>query len=254
MPGTVLVSYQWAPSAQDTVVTPDGRIDVSRASAGLSESDQVAIEFARGLADAAGARLVAIGVGSEAVSSGLAVKAVASRGPDEVVVVTDATPTTTSVAHALAAQAMAADELVAIVLGDASADHGTRMVPALVAGLLGRPLLADVRSVSLGDPAAVVSKFAGGTQTLQVSGSPLVISVAPDAVTPRVPGMRGILAAAKKPLQVVEPPARPIGATLATVSVAPISAPSRGGRLIEADTAAQAAEQLLRELSQAGVL
>ena len=57
MPGTVLVSYQWAPSAQDTVVTQDGRIDVSRASAGLSESDQVAIEFARGLADAAGARV-----------------------------------------------------------------------------------------------------------------------------------------------------------------------------------------------------
>lgn len=254
MPGTVLVGYQWAPSAQDTVVTPDGRIDVSRAPAGLSEADQVAIEFARGLAEAAGARLVAIGVGPDAVSSGLAVKAVASRGPDEVVVVTDAAPSTTSVAHALVAQAAAVDELVAIVLGDASADHGTRMVPALVAGLLGRPLLADVRSVSLGDPATVVAKFAGGTQTLQIAGSPLVLSVAADAVTPRVPGMRDILAAAKKPLRVVEPPARLVGATLATVSVAPIRPPSRGGRVIEADTPAQAADQLLSELSQAGVL
>lgn len=254
MPGTVLVGYQWAPSAQDTVVTPDGRIDVSRAPAGLSEADQVAIEFARGLAEAAGARLIAIGVGPDAVSAGLAVKAVASRGPDEVVVVTQAEPTTTSVARALAAQAMAADGLVAIVLGDASADHGTRMVPALVAGLLGGPLLAEVRSVVLGDPATVVSKFAGGTQTLQVAGGPLVLSVAADAVKPRVPGMRDILAAAKKPLQVVEPPARLAGATLASVSVAPIRPPSRGGRVIEADTPAQAAEQLLSELSQAGVL
>lgn len=253
MPGTVLVGYQWAPSAQGTVITPLGEVDASRATVGLSEADQVAIEFARNLADQAGARLVAIGVGPDAVSSGLAVKAVASRGPDEVVVVADATPTTTSVAAALAAQADAADGLVAVVLGDASNDHGTRMVPALVAGRLGRPLLADVRSISLGEPATAVTRFAGGAQTVQASG-PLVVQVSPDAVKPRVPGMRDILAAAKKPVQVVSAPARCATSAVTSVSVAPIRPPARGAHVIVADKPAEAVAQLVSELSQAGVL
>jgi electron transfer flavoprotein beta subunit len=253
MPGTVLVGYQWAPSAQGTVVTPLGEVDVSRATLGLSEADQVAIEFARGLADQAGARLVAVGVGPDVVSSGLAVKGVASRGPDEVVVVHDATPTTTSVAAALAAQADAVDGLVAIVLGDASNDHGTRMVPALVAGLLGRPLLADVRSISLGEPAVAVTRFAGGAQTVQVSG-PLVVQVSPDAVKPRVPGMRDILGAAKKPVQVVEAPAQVATSAATSLSVAPIRPPVRGARVVVADKPDESVAQLIDELSQAGVL
>ena len=61
MSGTVLVAYQWAPSAQGTLVTESGQVDASRATVGLSDSDHVAIEFARGLADQAGARLVALG-------------------------------------------------------------------------------------------------------------------------------------------------------------------------------------------------
>lgn len=253
MSGTVLVAYQWAPSAQGTLVTESGQVDASRATVGLSDSDHVAIEFARGLADQAGARLVALGVGPEAVSAGLATKAVASRGPDEVVVVRDATPTTISVAQALAAQASGMDDLVALVLGDASNDHGTRMVPGVVAGLLGRPLLADVRSVTLGEPATVVTKFAGGTQTLQAYGT-LVVQVAPDAVKPRVPGMRDILAAAKKPVQVVDVSASIDNAGVTPISVSPVQPPSRGGRVITADTPAAAVAQLVNELSQAGVL
>jgi electron transfer flavoprotein alpha/beta subunit len=66
--------------------------------------------------------------------------------------------------------------------------------------------------------------------------------------------MRDILAAAKKPVQVVDVSASIDNAGVTPISVSPVQPPSRGGRVITADTPAAAVAQLVNELSQAGVL
>lgn len=253
MTSTVLVAYQWATTTSGATVRPDGTLDTARAKPALSEYDQVAIELARQLADEAGARLVAVGVGDDGVAASLATKAVGSRGPDEIVVVRDSEPSTVSVAAALAQVAAASPDVLAVVTGDASADHGTRMVPALLAGLLHWPLLAEVSNVSVAEGGLrAVQPRPSGLHTTQVIG-PAVVSATPDALTPRVPGMRDILAAAKKPVHVVDGAAT-AGPTTRVVASARVDPPDRRRRVIPAQDAIGAVEQLVNEMRTAGVL
>lgn len=253
MTRTVLVAYQWAASAQGAAVGPDGAVDLSRVTPGLSEYDQVAIELARGLADAAGARLLAVGVGGDTVATSLATKAVGSRGPDEVVVVHDPAPSTTSVATSLAEVVGGEPDVLAVVCGDASGDHGTRLVPGLLAGLLGWPVVGDVARVTPGDGSlTVVCALRSGSETLEVQG-PAVLAAGPDAVKPRVPGMRDILAAARKPVRKAVPSGVRTG-TARVVGASRIDPPRRRQNVIVVDDPAAAASRLVDEMRTAGVL
>ncbi|MBU4336420.1 MAG: electron transfer flavoprotein beta subunit/FixA family protein [Actinobacteria bacterium] len=256
MPGTVLVAVQWAAPANEATVAPDGGLDWSRARSSIGEYDQVAIEVGRTLADGLGAVLVAVGVGGQDAASSLAIKAAASRGVDRVVVVLDEAPSTVGVAAALAAQTGVEQDVRAVVLGDSSVDHATTMVAPVLAGLLGLPVLTDVRQVTPdGDDLQVVHTVSGAREVVAVSG-PVVLAVAADAAVPRVPGMRDILAAAKKPSTVVT--ASDLGVTPAhaarTRSRVRIDPPDRRRHVIREDDPTVAAQRLVTELVEEGVL
>lgn len=253
---TVVVAHKWAPNPQEASVAPDGSVDLSRAKPAISEYDPVAIEVGRRLADTLGCELVGVSVGGPEVATPMARKAALSRGLDRLVLVADEAlggAGATATAVALAEAVRSVPDARVVLAGDSSVDEGAHLVPAVLAGLLGWPALAEVGAVEPDGEALRVERARGnGSQVLRVEG-PAVLAVAADAAVPRVAGMKDILAAGKKPvdelaLTAALPPAPEVTGR-AAVPVA-----DRGHRRIETTDPDAAARELVAALRADGVL
>ena len=246
----IAVAYKWAPNAQDATVAGDGSVDWGRAKASVSEYDQVAIEVGRRLADSTGAELVGITVGGADAASPIARKTALSRGLDRLVVATDESMVGASAgrtSRALAALVQEIGDLDLVLTGDSSQDLGAQLVPGVLAAVLGRPVVTNVTAVT-GTPGDLIVHRVqeAGAQTLRVTG-PVVLAVAGDAAEPRVPGMKDILAAGKKPTQVVEVPAlAPEPVTV--VATAPPEMKARKRLVLDGSDPAAAAAELVAAL------
>ena len=96
----------------------------------------------------------------------------------------------------------------------------------------------------------------GGTQVLEISG-PAVLAASADAAVPRVPGMKDLLAAGKKPVEHLELTAVNVPARSAVMTVTGRSRPdrkARRGQLIDTTDPAAAAAELAAALRGAGAL
>jgi electron transfer flavoprotein beta subunit len=241
---TIAVAYKWAANPQDASVTHEGVVDWSRAKLALSEYDPVAIQLGRAIADATGSELVGLSVGTSAAGGSMAKKAAMSRGLDRGLVVADdavAGWNLTKVAAALAHLVGEAQGVDLVLTGDASIDENAKMTSALVAGHLGWPCLQDATNVEKSDAGwTVTQEIPGGTRTVEVAG-PVVVAVTTDAIAVKVPGMKDILAAGKKPVAEVAPDAGTLPAD--SLAVTGRSKPASRARknLILPDAAALAA-------------
>lgn len=251
----IAVAYKWAPNPQDAAVGADGTVDWARAKAAVSEYDPVAVELGRRLADETGAELVGISAGGPDVASPMAKKAALSRGLDRTVLVADpalAAAGSTRTALVLAALVRRVGDVDLVLTGDSSVDVGAQMVPAVLAGALGWPAVTDVIAVSgtAGD-LTVERAHAGGSQVLHVTG-PVVLAVAADAVVPRVPGMKDILAAGKRPAEEVAlaelAPPTVAGPVVAVVGTHGPEAVARRRQVIDASDAAAGVAELVAAL------
>jgi len=256
----IVVAYKWAPNPQDASVDGGGVVDWSRAKPGISEYDPVAVELARRLADATGGEVIGVTAGTKKVDASMARKAALSRGLDRAVIVADDSlegAGTTELAAALAAAIRHIGDVDLVITGDSSVDVGAKMVPTVLAGQLGWPSVGEVTAVS-GEAGAlrVERDTAGGTQVLEISG-PAVLAASTDAAVPRVPGMRDILAAGKKPVEALDTATLDLPAGGTTVTVTGTSRPdlkARKGQMIDANDPAAAAAELVAALRGAGVL
>ncbi|MDR0365891.1 MAG: hypothetical protein LBH68_03555 [Bifidobacteriaceae bacterium] len=255
----IAVAYKWAADPSEASVSPDGQVDFSRAKPKISEYDAVAIAMGRALADAAGAELVGISAGGSAAATPLALKAALSRGLDSAVVVQSPdleSAGTFQTAQALAAAVRHLGDVTLVVCGDSSIDAGAQMVPAVLGGLLGWPALTDVGAAQLAaadNRLTAERSIAEGIQTL-VATLPIVISAAAGALAAPAPGMKDILAAAKKPSQVLSPAdlSLELAAAAPVTAQVKVSGPAR--RCVQIDTTdpATAAAELLAALAAAG--
>jgi len=259
----IVVAYKWTSDPQEATVRADGTVDWSRAKPGLSAYDPVAIELARQLAEAAGAELIGVTAGRKGVAVPIASKAALSRGLDRVVIVEDeslAEASRSELAAVLAEVVRHIGDVDLIVTGDSSVDVAAKMVPTVLAGELGWPAVAEVTAVSgTGVQAGalrVERAIPGGVQVLEVSG-PAVLAASADAAVPRVPGMKEVLAAAKKPVELLELAALKVPPGSAVMTVTGRSRPerkARKGQLIDTTDPAAAAAELVAALRQAGTL
>ena len=133
-------------------------------------------------------------------------------------------------AHATAAMlARLVDGLDAadlIVCGDGSADNYAQQVDVQLADALDLPVVTAVSAVSVEGAVATCDRMLETQlQTVQVD-LPAVISVVPDIALPRIPGMKDILAAGKKPMNV----AGADGAYESSIEVASCLAPKQADR------------------------
>ncbi|MFB9953984.1 electron transfer flavoprotein subunit beta/FixA family protein [Cellulomonas denverensis] len=256
----IVVAYKWAPNPQDASVGADGVVDWGRAKPAVSEYDPVAVELGRVLADATGAELIGISVGGADAGSPMARKAALSRGLDRAVILADdalaAGADTTRTGLALAALVQRIGDVDLVLTGDSSVDVGAQLVPAVLAGALGWPALTGVTAVSGAAGSLTVERgHDGGSQTLALTG-PAVLAVAADAVQPRVPGMKDILAAGgKRPAEVLDTAAVPVPpGAVQVIATAPPELKARRGQVIDAADPAAAAAELVAALRADAVI
>jgi electron transfer flavoprotein beta subunit len=144
-----------------------------------------------------------------------------------------------------------------VVTGDSSVDVAAKMVPAVLAGELGWPAVAEVTSITGRAGALRVERaIPDGVQVLEIS-DPAVLAAAADAAVPRVPGMKDLLAAGKKPVELLELAALKVPAQNAVMTVTGRALPERKARksqLIDTADPAKAAAELVTALRQAGAL
>ncbi|MEL7119140.1 MAG: electron transfer flavoprotein subunit beta/FixA family protein [Bacteroidota bacterium] len=92
-----------------------------------------------------------------------------------------------------------------VFLGKETIDHNRSEVGAMVAEFLDLPYVSFANDLEVADGVATVSReIEGGTETIEVP-TPLVLSAAKDLAEQRIPNMRGIMMAKRKPLKVEEP-------------------------------------------------
>jgi len=236
----IVVAYKWASNPQDAAVTADGAVDWSRAKPGLSEYDPVAAQLARELADATGGEVIGLTAGAKAVDVPMARKAALSRGFDRAVIVADDS-----------LEGAGTTELAAVLAA------GVRHIGDVDLVYLGWPAVAEVTAVS-GEAGTlrVGRTIVGGTQVLEISG-PAVLAASTDATHPRLPGMKDLLAAGKKPVEVLDIATLDLPASGSTVTITGTSRPdlkARKGQMIDTKDPAAAAAELVAALRGAGLL
>lgn len=203
----ILVAFKIVPDDQDIRVAADGSLDFSKAKPIVSSYDTNAMEEAAQLAKENGAEVVGITVGPSAIDDSKVKKNALSRGLDRLVMATggagdDLDSRATAMALAQIADNEAGWDL--ILCGDGSADNYAQQVDVQLAAALGVPSVNGVTSLTLlADSVVCERTLESSIETVEVP-LPAVVAVAPSIAEPRVPGMKDILAAGKKPVEAIE--------------------------------------------------
>ena len=194
--------YKITPDNQDVAVAPDGSIDLAHAAMVLGEYDLMAIEEAAKVAEATEGRAVLLTAGGEALGDTKLVKAALSRGASELYSVSDpalADADAFQTATVLAA-ALGKMEYDLVICGEGSADRYEQQVGSLLGSLLGLPVVNAVSSIEPRAGSVVVERaLENEVEVLEVA-LPAVVSVTTDINLPRIPQLKDILAAGKKPV------------------------------------------------------
>ena len=166
-------------------------------------------------------------------------------------------PRLSRLAGVLAAAVRAIGDVDVVLAGDSSVDVAEGQVAMTLAGELGWLGLNAVSGVTAGDGGVVVERdLPSGVATLAVTG-PVVLAASSDAVVARVPGMKDILGAAKKPVELVAltdlaVPAAEVA--LVTLATAKPDAGARQGVVLDGADPAAAVAELVGALRQARAL
>jgi electron transfer flavoprotein beta subunit len=198
----IAVAVKVVADDQDITVAGDRTLDYSKAKTVISTYDKNAIEAAAQLAKATGGSAVVITAAGTEPDAKLK-KDILSRGVDELFVAADAAlETADSYATAQVLKALV-DANVAdydlILTGDGSADFYAGQVNVQLAAALGVPTVNEVTGIEAADGAVVVKRtLETEVQEIEVP-LPAVVAVSPAIGEPRIPGMRDILQAGKKP-------------------------------------------------------
>lgn len=202
----IVVCYKIVPDEQDVAVRDDRTLSFERASLKIGDYDLNAVEAGAQLAAAHDASLICLTAGGDAVEDTKLKKAVLARGPQENVAVKDASlpeAGSTKTARVLAAAVKQLGEVDLVLCGEGSADLYAQQVGVQLGELLGWSTMNGVTSIELDDGVAHVERTVGIVVERLDVPLPAVLSVAADMNTPRIPSMKDILGAGKKPSRVL---------------------------------------------------
>ncbi|OUO90354.1 electron transfer flavoprotein [Gordonibacter sp. An230] len=229
----IVAAFKVVPDDQDIQVAPDRSLDYSKAKNTVSAYDLNAIEAAAQLAAAEpGSKVVAVSAGPASIDDSKLKKNVLARGVDELYLTADdacANLDANATAAVLAELLSKVGAWDVVLCGDGSADNYAQQVDVQLAARLGVPVVnGATRIVAKGDALEVERTLEDVVETVEVP-LPAIVSVAPDIAEPRIPGMKDILAAGKKPMNVAGTDAS-FGAKVEVVSC---QAPEQADRKLE---------------------
>lgn len=194
--------YKVVPDAQDVTSNNDGSLNFSRARMILGEYDLVAIEEAVSLAGSTDGRAVLLTAGGGAITDSKLTKAALSRGAEALYCLVDES---LEEADAFQTAALLADSLEKIeydlvICGEGSGDVYAQQVGSLLGALLGVPTLNAVSAIKPNGNSIVVERTLENEVEVIEMTLPAVVSVTTDINLPRIPQLKDILAAGKKPV------------------------------------------------------
>ncbi|KLV64292.1 electron transfer flavoprotein [Citrobacter murliniae] len=197
----IITCFKLVPEEQDIVVTQERSLNFDRAEAKISQFDLNAMEAAAQLT-AEGDEIVALTVGGSLLQNSKMRKDVLSRGPDSLFLVQDAQlehslPRDTAQALACAAKSIGFDLMI---FGEGSGDLYAQQVGLLVGELLQLPIINAVSSIQRNGGHVLVERALEDEIEVIDLPLPAVLCVTSDINTPRIPSMKAILGAGKKPV------------------------------------------------------
>lgn len=250
-------AFKFVHEEQDIVVKSDRTLDVAKATVKVNPFDLNAIEAACELkANVADTEVVAVSVGGAIMANPKARKDVLSRGPDSLLLLQDdayAALRPAETAKVLAA-ALRAKGFDLVLCGNGSGDIYAQQTGLLLGQYLGVPTINGVSKIVSceGGKLVVERGLENEVETLEIT-LPAVVSVSADINEPKIPAMRAILAAAKKPVEVLaaaDVNAQIDGATVEVNSVLAQAQKARQQVVIEGDDDA-AIEQFIEHIRKA---
>ncbi|NLO98076.1 MAG: electron transfer flavoprotein [Peptococcaceae bacterium] len=199
----VITCYKIVPDDQDIIVHEDRTLGLEKAELEIGQYDLPAIEAGMKVVADAGGKVSALSVGSKHLENTKLKKAVLSRGPDDLYLVVDdslADADTHQTARTLAAAIKKIGNADLIICGEGSSDLYAQQVGAQLGELLGMATINAVSKITVeGDKVIVERTLEDEVEVLEVS-LPAVISVTTDIIQPRIPSMKEVLSAGKKPV------------------------------------------------------
>jgi electron transfer flavoprotein beta subunit len=230
----------------------------------INESDEYALEAGLRLAEATGGEVVTIGLGparvAESLRKAMAIGAARSiHLADEAFAGGDALATGRALAEAIRREGCQV-----VITGSQSDDASYGATGSIIAAFLGWPhawLLMGIELVDGGAAVEVVREMESGTNEVLKLALPAVLEVQAGINHPRYASLKGIMAAKKKPIDVVSPAdlgldASAVGAAGSRVQIVSVGFPQTGGgaQIIEGDAKAAAKTLVERLQNEARVL
>ena len=190
-------------TAVERTLTPEGTLDRASLDGLINELDEYAIEEGLKLAEAHGGEVTILSMGPAKAAD--SIRKALSMGAAKAVHVTDdalagSDALATSAALAAALRSVGFD---LAVFGSESTDARTGVVPAMVAERLGVPQLTLASQVDVDGPSVSIRRVTDDGYLVVTASLPAVVSVVEKINEPRYPTFKGIMAAKKKPVQVL---------------------------------------------------
>jgi len=209
-------------------IAADGKsVDTAGLKFEISTFDEYAVEAALRLADTnPGSTVTVVGLGPAELGEQL--RRTLSMGADQALhLKTDVVPyDNLAIAKALAT-GLRDGEFDLILFGRNATDTGSGAVGPMTAALLGLPVVTSVSEMTIAGSSGTARRELEGATESVTFPLPAVVSVDEGLGRPRIPSMKGIMAAKKKPLE--ERPAElgPIALTLESLAPPPDRPPGR---------------------------
>lgn len=198
----IIVCYKWVPDEQDVKInTSTLALDFSKVKYKISDYDRNAIEEAVLITKKSGGSITSVTFGTAAAKQSL--KDVLSRGPEKAIWVNDEAASGSDAfvtANVLAAAVQKAGAFDIIICGEGAADTYAQQVGPRLAVLLGIPAITYVSEMTVEGDKIVASRKVGDCTEVATATFPVLVSVLPEINKPRIPSLKEVLGAAKKPV------------------------------------------------------
>lgn len=235
-----------------------GAIELPDSPGTVNPFDEYAVEEAIRLKERFGGKAMVLTVGSE--KSVNSIRDCLALGVDEAYLVSDPMFTeldSQATARILAAALKKIGEFDIVIGGKESADEESSQTPAAIAALLDRPGVGYVKKiVDFKDGQITMHRTTDDGYDVIESPTPVVISCVKEIAAPRLPSLKGKMAAKKK--QITTWSAADLGLDSAkspTEKIKISSPPARpAGQFIEGETPAEIADSLYQKLKADQVL
>lgn len=220
--------------------------------------DEYAIEEGLRIKEKNGGKVTALTVGTERAHSAL--RQALSVGVDEAILVSDNAFTGSdpqAIATILAAAIKKIGEVHLVLAGKQAVDDDSAQVPAAVAAALDWPQILFVKkSETVSDTKAVFLRTTEEGHDTVATSLPAVVSVVKEINEPRLPSLKGKMAAKKAPITIwsaadIGVDAGAVGAGSPTKTIkAAAPPPPQKGEIIQGETPEEIADNLIKKLRE----